>query len=78
MKVLYTFFVSIFIAAVLIFCFQNWQTTQVSLGGYQIQLPLAVVSIIIYSFGALTGSLIFKLIKKGLGSEAPKEKEEEQ
>jgi len=78
MKVFYTFLVSIFIAAVLLFCFQNWQSTQVSLAGYQIKLPLAIVSIIIYSIGALTGSLIFKMLKKGLGSDAPKEKEKEQ
>jgi len=64
MKYIKTFFLILFLAVVLVFSIQNMQTTTFAFFGWSMTLPLSLASVVIYILGALSGGLVWSLIKK--------------
>lgn len=50
--------------ATLIFALQNLEVVAVSFLGFEVRAPLAVVTILIYVLGALTGGSLLALLRR--------------
>lgn len=62
----------IFVAAVLIFAVQNFQTVTVAFLSLRIGAPMAVLAIVIYLLGMFTGGSVWSLIRWAIeGSKRP-------
>ena len=48
----------------LLFAFQNFETTRISFYKWSAEMPLSVAILGIYVFGALSGGILFSLLKK--------------
>jgi uncharacterized integral membrane protein len=64
MRILKVILLLLFLGAVIIFVFQNMGTVKLSFLYWHLQLPLSVTSILIYTLGALSGGLVFSMLKK--------------
>lgn len=64
MKYIKTFFLILFLAVVLVFSVQNMETTRFAFFGWSMNVPLAFASVVIYVLGAMSGGLLWSLIKK--------------
>ena len=73
MRWVYLAIVVIFVAAILIFIFQNTDSVSVSFLGAAISAPLALVVLVVYILGAATGGSLYALIRRSIqGSRAPR------
>lgn len=54
----------LFLGAIAIFTLQNMGTVKLSFLFWHLQLPLSVTSILIYVLGAISGGLVFSMLKK--------------
>jgi uncharacterized integral membrane protein len=63
MRWAYLIVIVLFVAAIVLFAMQNLQLTTMSFLGLSIRAPLAVVAIVIYLLGALTGGSLFALLR---------------
>ncbi len=71
MRWFYLAVVIIFVAAVLIFLFQNTQSVDVSFLSFGTRAPIAIVVLVVYVLGALTGGSIYALLRRSIqGSRA--------
>ena len=71
MRWVYLAIVVIFVAAILIFIFQNTESVSVSFLGTAISAPLALVVLVVYILGAATGGSLYALIRRSIqGSRA--------
>jgi putative membrane protein len=62
----------VFVAAVLIFAIQNFQTVTVAFLSLRMSAPLAVLIIVIYLLGMVTGGSVWALIRWAIeGSKQP-------
>ncbi len=66
MRWLYLAIVVVFIAALIIFVFQNTQSVGVSFLALGITLPLAVLVAIVYVLGALSGGSLYALLRRSV------------
>lgn len=64
MKTLKTILVIILVVIALVFAFQNFQTVDISFYKWSVEMPLSVAILGIYIFGALSGGILFSLLKK--------------
>jgi uncharacterized integral membrane protein len=64
MRWVYLAIIAVFGVAILIFAFQNLDLVTMSFLGFNIRAPLAVVAIIVYVLGALTGGSLLALRRK--------------
>lgn len=64
MKTLKTILVIILVIIALFFAFQNFQTVDISFYKWNAEMPLSVAILGIYIFGALSGGILFSLLKK--------------
>lgn len=64
MKTLKTILVIILVAIALVFSFQNFETVRISFYKWSAEMPLSFAIIGIYFFGALTGGILFSVLKK--------------
>ncbi len=64
MRTIYLAIIIIFIAALLIFVFQNTDSVSVSFLTFAVSLPLAVLVGIVYVLGAATGGSLFGLLRR--------------
>jgi uncharacterized integral membrane protein len=62
----YLAIVVVFVAAILIFVFQNTQFVDVSFLTGSVSAPLALVVVIVYVLGALTGGSLYALLRRSL------------
>jgi putative membrane protein len=62
----YLAIVVVFVAALIIFVFQNTQSVDVSFLALGATLPLAVLVFIIYVLGALSGGSLYALLRRSL------------
>jgi putative membrane protein len=62
----YLAIVIVFVAALIIFVFQNAQSVDVSLLSLGLTLPLAVLVCIAYVLGALTGGSLYALLRRSV------------
>jgi uncharacterized integral membrane protein len=73
MRWVYLTVVILFVAAALIFVFQNVDTVTMSFLGLRIRAPLAVLAAVAYILGALSGGSLLALLRKSVqGSRAPR------
>ena len=63
MRWVYLIAIILFAAAVVLFAIQNLQLTTMSFLGFSIRAPLALVAVVVYVLGALTGGSLFALLR---------------
>ena len=56
--------ITLFGIAILIFAVQNLETVTMAFLGFKIRAPLAVLAIIVYVLGAVTGSSLLALLRQ--------------
>jgi uncharacterized integral membrane protein len=66
MRWLYLAVVVLFAGAVLIFAAQNRDVTTVSFLRMDLRMPLALVMVVVYLLGALTGGSLLALLRKSI------------
>ena len=66
MRWLYLAIVVLFVAALIIFVFQNTESVSVSFLNGAITLPLAVVVFVVYVLGAMTGGSLYGLLRRSV------------
>jgi uncharacterized integral membrane protein len=72
MRWIYMAAIVLFAVAVLIFALQNLEPVTVSFLGSRIRAPLAVLAIVIYVLGAVTGGSLLALLRRSYrGSKGP-------
>lgn len=64
MKTIKTILLIILFIIALLFAFQNFQTVKISFYQWSAEMPLSVAIIGIYIFGAVSGGILFSLLKK--------------
>lgn len=64
MKTIKLIFVIIFISTIIIFSFQNIESMTISFLFWKIEIPVFVSVISIYILGAISGGLLFSMIKR--------------
>jgi putative membrane protein len=63
--------VVLFVAAVVLFAAQNLGAVTMSFLGFSVRGPLAILTVIVYILGAVTGGSLFALLRKSVqGSRA--------
>jgi len=63
---LYLAIVVVFVAALIIFVFQNTESVSVSFLTGAISLPLALVVFVVYVLGAMTGGSLYALLRRSV------------
>lgn len=63
MNILKTLLLLTFIGALVLFTFQNLETARISFLSLHIEMPLSIVSVLIYILGAISGGLLFSMLK---------------
>jgi putative membrane protein len=63
---IYLAIVVVFVAALIIFVFQNTQSVDVSFLALGVTLPLAVLVLVAYVFGALSGGSLYALLRRSV------------
>jgi lipopolysaccharide assembly protein A len=66
MRWVYLTIVVLFVAAILVFAFQNLGVVTMSFLGFGIRAPLAILAVIIYVLGAFTGGSLFALLRHSM------------
>lgn len=66
MRWFYLAIVVVFVAALIIFVFQNTQSVDVSFLALGATLPLAVLVFIVYVLGAMSGGSLYALLRRSL------------
>ena len=66
MRWVYLTMVVLFVAATIIFVFQNVETVTMSFLGLSVRAPLAVVAAVAYILGAVTGGSLYALLRKSV------------
>jgi lipopolysaccharide assembly protein A len=66
MRWLYLAIVIVFVAAILIFAFQNLGVVTMSFLGFSLRAPLAILAAVVYVLGAFTGGSLFGLLRHSL------------
>jgi lipopolysaccharide assembly protein A len=64
MRWVYLVVIVLFALATLIFALQNLEVVAVSFLGFEVRAPLAVLTILIYVLGALTGGSLLALLRR--------------
>ncbi|MBV8661743.1 MAG: hypothetical protein JO107_01445 [Hyphomicrobiales bacterium] len=54
----------IFVVATLIFALQNLEAVTMSFLGFEVRVPLAVLTIVVYLLGAATGGSVLALLRR--------------
>jgi putative membrane protein len=54
----------LFVAAIIIFAFQNLEMTTMTFLGFSVRAPLALIAAVIYLLGAATGGSLFALVRR--------------
>jgi putative membrane protein len=66
MRWLYVIVIIAFVAAVVIFAVQNLEVVNMSFLGFSLRAPLALVAVIVYVLGAITGGGLLALLRKSI------------
>jgi uncharacterized integral membrane protein len=64
MRLVKTILLFILFAIAVIFTVQNMQTVKLTFLKYYIEIPLSFASVLIYVLGAISGGLLFSMLKK--------------
>jgi len=66
MRWLYLIIIAVFVALILIFVAQNRELVTMSFLGFGLRAPLAILAVIVYVLGAVTGGSLFALLRKSV------------
>jgi lipopolysaccharide assembly protein A len=66
MRWFYLSVIILFAAAVLIFAVQNLGVATMSFLGFSVRAPLAILIVVVYLLGAITGGSLFALLRKSV------------
>jgi lipopolysaccharide assembly protein A len=66
MRWIYLVIVILFVAASLILVFQNLGVVTMSFLGFSVRAPLAILAVVVYVLGALTGGSLYALLRHSL------------
>ena len=66
MRWLYLAIVVVFVAALIVFVFQNTESVSVSFLTGAISLPIALVVFVVYVLGAMTGGSLYALLRRSV------------
>jgi uncharacterized integral membrane protein len=58
--------VVVFVAALIIFVFQNTESVDVSFLALGVTLPLAILVLVVYVLGALSGGSLYALLRRSV------------
>lgn len=76
MRVVYTAFVLLMAAAVIVFCVQNLSKVEMAFLGWSISLPLPFLVVTVYLLGMMTGTTAWHFIRRVIHGATAKPKEE--
>jgi putative membrane protein len=62
----YLAIVIVFVAALIVFVFQNTQSVDISFLTLSVTLPLAVLVCVVYVLGALSGGSLYALLRRSV------------
>ena len=66
MRWIYLAIVVVFVAALIIFIFQNTQSVDVSFLSLGATLPVAILALVAYVLGALSGGSLYALLRRSV------------
>ena len=66
MRWIYLAIVLVFVAALIVFVFQNTQSVAVSFLALGVTLPLAILVVVAYVLGALSGGSLYALLRRSV------------
>ncbi len=66
MRWVYLIVIILFVAAIVLFGFQNLELVTMSFLGFSVRAPLAIVAAIVYLLGAITGGSLFALLRRSV------------
>jgi lipopolysaccharide assembly protein A len=66
MRWIYLIVIVAFVAAIVIFGAQNLEMIRISFLGLSLRVPLALLAVIVYVLGAITGGSLFALLRKSI------------
>jgi len=64
MRWIYLALIILFALATLIFALQNLEATTMSFLGFRIRAPIALLAVVVYVLGAVTGSSLLALLRR--------------
>jgi uncharacterized integral membrane protein len=64
MRLIKTILLILIIGVAVIFTFQNMEIVKLSFLNFHLEIPLSFASVAIYILGAISGGLVFSLLKK--------------
>ncbi len=66
MRWVYLAVIVIFALAILVFALQNLEIVAISFAGLEIRAPLAIIAVVVYALGAVTGGSLYALLRKSI------------
>jgi putative membrane protein len=66
MRWLYLTVIVVFVAAIVLFAIQNLGLVTMSFLGFSVRAPLAVLAVVVYVLGAITGGSLFALLRRSV------------
>ena len=66
MRWLYLIVIIVFVAAIVLFAIQNLGLVTMSFLGFGVRAPLAVLAVIVYVLGAITGGSLLALLRRSV------------
>lgn len=66
MRWVYLIVIIVFVAAIVAFAIQNRELVTMSFLGLNVRAPLAVMAVIVYVLGAITGGSLFALLRRSV------------
>ncbi|MGH7248046.1 MAG: hypothetical protein ACREH9_08075 [Pseudomonadota bacterium] len=66
MRWFYLIIIGLFVAAILLFAFQNLGVMTMSFLAFSIRAPLAILTVVVYVLGAATGGSLFAVLRKSV------------
>ena len=66
MRWVYLIVIVVFVAAIVVFAIQNRELVTMSFLGFSVRAPLAIMAVIVYVLGAITGGSLFALLRRSV------------
>jgi putative membrane protein len=66
MRWIYLTVIIVFVAAIVVFAIQNRELVTMSFLGFSVRAPLAVMAVIVYVLGAITGGSLLALLRRSV------------
>ena len=64
MRLFKSILIVLFIITIGIFTFQNMEIVKISFLNWHLEIPFSIASVLLYILGAISGGLLFSMLKK--------------